>query len=140
MASTPEQQQEQLESDRAVSQVEQERAEEEKSNQPQKSEKMGVMFFSILLLLFIIGDLIDFFTAGTIGWLIGLFIDGIGLLATGMSKAGRKQFKRIVVGLIGDSIPILAILPFRSIFLTWGFIKSRSTTVQSISSVAQKVV
>lgn len=119
--------QEQLESDRALYQAGQEREEEEKKNQPQQPKKMGVMFFSILLLLFIIGDLIDIFTAGTIGWLIGLFIDGVGLLATGMSKAGRKQFKRILVGIIGETIPVpfLAILPFRSLFLVWSFVNSR---------------
>ncbi len=132
--------QEQIESDRALDRTEADQEEQEKNSQPKESPKMGVMFFSILLILCVTGDLIDILTGGTIGWLVGLFIDGIVLLATGMSKAGRKQFKRIVIGLIGDSIPILSILPFRSIFLTWGFVKSRSATVQSISSVAQKVV
>lgn len=139
MALTEEQYQEQLESQRALDQAESDRKEEEKSNQPQKPEKMGVMFFSIFLLLCIIGDLIDIFTVGTIGWLVGLFIDGIVLLATGMSKAGRKQFKVIAVGLIGDSVPILAVLPFRSIFLTWGFIKSRSSIASAIDSKATSV-
>ncbi len=138
MAPTPEQQQEQLESDRALYQAKQEREEEEKKNQPQNPEKMGIMFFAILLLLCVIGDLIDIFTGGTIGWFIGLFIDAIVLLATGLSKAGRKQFKRIIIGIIGDSIPILAFLPFRSIFLTWGFIKSRSSTAQKLSSRLSK--
>ncbi len=126
--------QEQLESDRALSQIETDREEEGKENQPEAPAKMGVMFFWILLILCVIGDLIDLVTVGTIGWLIGLFIDAIVLLATGLSKGGRKQFKRIIIGLIGDSIPVLSILPFRSIFLTWAFINSRSSTVQKISS------
>lgn len=130
---------EQLESDRALDQRQSEQESEENQNQPEESQKMGIMFFSIFLLLCVIGDLIDIFTAGTIGWLVGLFIDGIVLLATGMSKAGRKQFKVIVVGLIGDSIPILAVLPFRSIFLTWGFIKSRSSIATAIDRKATSV-
>lgn len=134
-------QQEQLESDRAIYQAGQEREEEEKRNQPQKPEKMDSVLFAILLLLCVIGDLIDILTVGTIGWIVGLFIDGILLLATGLSKAGRKQFKRILVGVLGETIPIplLAIVPFRSLFLTWGFIKSRSSTVQKMSSHLNKV-
>ena len=119
--------QEQLESDRAISQAEQERKDEEIKNQPQKPEKMGIMFFSILLLLCVVADFIDMITVGTIGWLVGLFVDAVLLLASGLSKAGRKQFKRILLGVIGETIPIpfLAILPFRSLFLTWSFIQSR---------------
>ncbi len=130
---------EQLERARAIDQqrldTEESQKRSETEAQEKESHRMGTMFFFILLILCVIGDLIDIFTAGTVGWLIGLFIDGIVLLATGLSKAGRKQFKRIVIGLIGDSIPILAILPFRSVFLTWGFIKSRSTALQSVSPV-----
>jgi hypothetical protein len=119
--------QEQLESDRALSQIVADKNEEENKGRPEEPKKMGIMFFSILLILCVIGDLIDVFTAGTIGWVVGLFIDGILLLATGLSKAGRKQFKRILVGVLGETIPIpfLAILPFRSLFLTWSFVKSR---------------
>ena len=141
MALTEEQYQEQLESDRALSQIEQDREEKEKENQPQKPEKMDTTMFAILLLLCVIGDLIDILTVGTIGWLVGLFIDGILLLATGLSRAGRKQFKRILVGVLGETIPIpfLAIVPFRSLFLTWGFIKSRSSIAAAIDSKATSV-
>lgn len=127
MPLTEEQYQEQLESDRAIYQSEQEKAEEEKKNQPQKLEKMGIMFFSILLLLCVVADFIDILTVGTIGWLVGLFVDAVLLLASGLSKAGRKQFKRILLGVIGETIPIplLAIAPFRSLFLTWSFVQSR---------------
>lgn len=119
--------QEQLESDRALYQADQEREAEEKENQPQNPEKMGIMFFSILLLLCVVADFIDIITVGTIGWLVGLFVDAILLLSAGLSKAGRKQFKRILLGVIGETIPIplLAVLPFRSLFLTWSFIQSR---------------
>lgn len=128
METTAEQFQEQLESERAISQVndDKEAGKDSNNSQPKESQEMGIMFFSILLLLCVIGDLIDIFTAGTIGWLVGLFIDGILLLAIGVSRAGRKQFKRILIGVIGDSIPILAVVPFRSFFLVWSFVKSRS--------------
>lgn len=125
MALTPEQQQEQLESDRAISQAESEQEEENKETQPKEPVKMGTMFFAILLLLCVVADFIDMLTAGTIGWIIGLFVDGILLFATGLTKAGRKQFKRITVGVIGEKVPIINILPLRSLFLTWSFVKSR---------------
>lgn len=134
--------QEQLESDRAISQIKTNEEAEEKENQPEKQEKMDTTMFAILLLLCVVGDLIDILTVGTIGWLVGLFIDGIVLLVTGLSKAGRKQFKRILFGVLGETIPVpfLAMIPFRSLFLIWSFIKSRSVTIQSISSVAPKVI
>ena len=127
METTAEQYREQLESDRAVYQTEQERKEEEAKNHPRNPEKMGLMFFSILLLLCAIADFIDILTVGTIGWLMGLFVDAVLLLSAGLSKAGRKQFKRILLGVIGETIPIpfLAILPFRSLFLVWSFVNSR---------------
>lgn len=127
MASTPEEQREQLESDRATYQLEQEEERKKKENQPKDSQKMGVMFFSILLLLCVVADFVDMITVGTIGWLVGLFVDAILLLAIGASKGGRKQFKKILLGVIGETIPIpfLAILPFRSLFLVWSFVNSR---------------
>ena len=119
--------QEQLESDRAFSRAEQEREDEERENQPETPARMGMMFFAILLLLCVVADFVDMITVGTIGWLVGLFVDAILLLSAGLSRAGRKQFKRIVIGVIGETVPIpfLAILPFRSFFLVWSFVKSR---------------
>lgn len=127
MESTEEQYQEQLESDRALSQNEADKEGGGKENPTNGSQKMRVMFFSILLLLCVIADFIDIITVGTIGWLVGLFVDAILLLAAGVSKGGRKQFKKILIGVIGETIPIpfLAILPFRSLFLIWSFIQSR---------------
>ncbi len=124
MTPTPEQQQEQLESDRAVSQNTSAQ-EKENKNQSKESAKMDTMMFIILLLLCVVADFVDMLTVGTIGWIIGFFVDGILLLTIGLSKGGRKQFKRILVGVVGDSIPILAILPFRSFFLVWSFVQSR---------------
>ncbi|MBI2062579.1 MAG: hypothetical protein HYT64_02735 [Candidatus Yanofskybacteria bacterium] len=117
--------QDQLESDRALSQIEKSKQEEENKNQPEEPPKIGTTMFAILLLLCVVADFIDILTIGTIGWLIGFFVDAVLLLSFGLSKGGRKQFKRIVIGVIGDSIPVLAILPFRSFFLVWSFVKSR---------------
>jgi len=119
--------QEQLESNRALYQTEQEREAEEKENQPQQTPQMDTMFFAILLILCIVADFIDIITVGTIGWLVGLFVDAILLFSVGLSKGGRKQFKRMLIGVIGETLPIplLAILPFRSLFLIWSFVKSR---------------
>ena len=117
--------QEQLESDRALSQIETEKEEEQKENQSETPAKMDTMMFAILLLLCVIGDFRDVLAVGTIGWLMGFFVGGILLLAIGLSKGGRKQFKRMVIGVIGASIPILAFLTFRSFFLVWSFVKSR---------------
>lgn len=125
MALTPEQQQEQLESDRALSQAESDRKEDEKKIQPEESPKMGMMLFAILLLLCVVADFIDMLTVGTIGWMIGIFVDAVLFLSVGLSKGGRKQFKRIVIGVIGEKVPILNILPFRSLFLIWSFVNSR---------------
>jgi len=91
------------------------------------------MFFCV------IGDVIDFFTAGTIGWLIGIFIDLILLALLGISKSGRKQWKKWVTGLVGESIPIVAVLPLRSISLIWSFIFSRSAKLQTVSGLASRV-
>ena len=127
---TPEQQQEQLESARAVDQqildAQEAKTQAETVAQEKEGKKIGTMFFFILLILCIIGDIIDIITVGTIGWLVGLFIDAILLMSMGVSKGGRKQFKRMIIGVIGDSIPIVNILPFRSGFLIWSYIKSRA--------------
>lgn len=129
MALTEEQYQEQLESDRALDQRQSDEEEQKKQNHPEASAKMGALMFALLLLLCVMADFVDILTAGTIGWLVGLFVDAILLLSTGLSKAGRKQFKRILIGVIGETLPIpfLAIMPFRSMFLVWSFVKSRGS-------------
>lgn len=100
---------------------------EEREPDPTKpTEKMGFFFFVAGLLLCVVGDLIDFFTGGTIGWLVGIFIDLILLAMFGMSRSGRGQIKKILIAVVGESIPVVDMLPLRTIFLCWSFIKSRS--------------
>ena len=70
------QQQEALQTARASDQED----EDTKTKKP-KEKAMGWFLFIILLIVSVIGDAIELFTAGTIGWLSGLLIDGILLRA-----------------------------------------------------------
>lgn len=128
----------QLELARAQERMRQDEENTRMEEESQKPVPMGIIFFGFLIILCLIADIIDIFTGGTIGWVIGLFVDFILLILTGISKSGRKQFKRILAGIIGDSIPIVAFLPLRSIFLIWAFISSRSTKLQAVGQVAGK--
>ena len=116
--------------------------EEETARLEEESKKpvpMGWILFLVMLLISVILDVIDIFTGGTIGWLIGIFGDLLLLAFVGISKSGRKQFKRIIIGLLGDSIPIVAFLPIRSVFLIWAFMSSRSEKLQAVGQIATKV-
>ena len=115
--------------------------EEEAARLEEESKKpvpMSWLLFLFMLLISVILDVIDIFTGGTIGWLIGIFGDLLLLEFVGISKSGRKQFKKIIIGLLGDSIPIVAFLPIRSIFLVWAFMSSRSTKLQAVGQIASK--
>ena len=129
-----------LDQERQAYQARLQEEQEEREPGTTGTEKMGLLLFLPLLFLCVIGDLIDIFTAGTIGWLIGLFIDGILLITIGLTRAGRKQFVRVLIGVFGDSWPFLAIMPFRTAGLVWAFISSRSKIAKKVSSVTKKVV
>ncbi|MBI2676715.1 MAG: hypothetical protein HYX21_02045 [Candidatus Yanofskybacteria bacterium] len=107
-------------------------SEEEAKKQQQKKDQMGWLVFIFALLLSIIADLIEIFTVGTIGWLTGLFIDFILFVTLGFTRAGRKQWKKLVSALFIESVPILNILPLRTILLTWSFIASRPKLMSRI--------
>ena len=129
-----------LDQDRQAYQLQLQAEQEEREPYSTKPpEKMGLMFFVIGLFFSVIGDVIDFFTAGTFGWLVGLFIDAILLLMFGLSKSGRKQFKRVVIAVLGESIPVINMLPFRSIIMIWSFIKSRNKIARKVTSTAKAV-
>lgn len=93
-------------------------------NAQTKSKGIGIVMFLCILLFTVFLDLVDFFTAGTIGTLIGIIGDGILLIVTGISKAGKKQFKKILVMTLGEAIPVVSILPLRTIMWTWSFLAS----------------
>lgn len=105
----------------------------------QKPVPMGWILFLFMLLITVILDIIDIVTGGTVGWFIGIFGDLLLLAVTGISKAGRKQFKRIVIGLLGESVPIIiAFLPIRTICLIWAFMSSRSEKLQAVGRAVDK--
>lgn len=117
--------QEQLESDRAISQAESDREEDERKSRPEELPNMGWGIFIFAMFLSVIADTIEIFTFGTIGWLTGLVIDFILLIALGFSKAARKQWQKLLGALFVESFPILNTLPLRTIMITWSFIASR---------------
>lgn len=99
--------------------------------------KMGWGIFGVALFLSLVADIVELLTLGTIGWFVGFIVDLILLAMLGISKAGRKQWKRWIWGPLIEKIPFLAAIPlFRVGFLVWAFVASRSTTVQQVSSAA----
>ena len=132
MALTEEQYQEQLESNRALSQMETDRQVEEEESQPEEPPKMGWGIFIFAMFFSVIADAIELFTFGTIGWITGLGIDFILFIALGFSRAARKQWQKLLGALFVESIPILNIAPLRSIMITWSFIASRPKLMSKI--------
>ena len=121
--------QEQLESDRALSQNEQEREDEEAKNQSSQSKpyKMGAGSY-VLILFALFVDIIEIITTYTgVGAIIsiplGLLVDVAIFIGVGMSKNARKQWKRFAVGFVGENFPLLAsvleFIPFRTLSLIW---------------------
>jgi hypothetical protein len=135
MAETTEQQnQYDLERERASYQQEQQ---PESEQQEQESSRMGWGLFISALVLSLIADIVELFTLGTIGWFVGFIIDLILAAMLGFSVSGRKQWKKWIWGPVIETIPVLSTIPlFRAAFLTWSFISSRSETLQAVSSVA----
>ena len=64
-------------------------------------------------------DAIELLTLGTVGWLVGLAGDYYLYKKTGQSKAGRAQKKKLIVAIIGEKIPLVNILPLRTILWMW---------------------
>ena len=119
--------QEQLESDRALYQTEQEREAEENQPQNLESRKMGAGSY-VLILFALFVDIIEIITTYTgVGAIIsiplGLLVDVAIFIGVGMSKNARKQWKRFAVGFVGENFPILAsvleFIPFRTLSLIW---------------------
>lgn len=126
----------QLEYDRAQYQRgQQENLAQQQEQAPPQPPKMGWFIFGSALILCLIADAIDAGTAGTIGWLIGIFIDLILLLILGLSSSAKKQWKKWVGGLVGETIPFVAALPLRTGFLIWAFIASRPQMIGKIAKI-----
>lgn len=127
METTTDPYQEQLESDRAFYEAEQEREEDEKQLQKNTPIKMGAGSYVLLLFSAFI-DILEIITTYTgVGAIIsiplGFVIDVVIFAVVGLSKNSRKQWKRFAVGFVGENFPILASLlefiPFRTLSLIW---------------------
>ena len=122
---TPVEIQQELERVRAEEQNDDQQAEkEEVEATPAVSQNSGVkemstFFFVCWLIAFLIIDLIEIFTAGTIGWIVGILGNILFFLIVRQKKLGKDKIQKILVGLIGDSIPFLDILPLRTLSLIW---------------------
>lgn len=90
-----------------------------------KKIKMGVIIVSVVLLLAVTGDIIELVTGGTIGWAVGIVIDVVLSVILGLSKNMKKQWKKWLTSFGLDSIPIIDVLPFRTIGVVWAFLSSR---------------
>lgn len=114
--------------------------EEDLARQQQEEQiqgRMGWGIFLVALFLSLIADIVELLTVGTLGWFVGFIIDLILLAMLGLSKAGRKQWKKWVWGPIIEKVPILAAVPlFRAAFLTWAFVSSRSPMLQQLGKAA----
>ncbi|MEK7124992.1 MAG: hypothetical protein AAB864_01160 [Patescibacteria group bacterium] len=99
----------------------------------QREESLGWVVSFCLIVVSLIGDAVEIMTIGTLGWFVGLLCDGILLVVLGFTKSGKKHFRRVLVGVFGELIPGLNILPLRTVFVLWAIIKSRSTTVQHVA-------
>ncbi len=124
-----------LEEDRARQRL---LAEEDSARQQEEVEaRMGWGIFLTALILSLVADAAEFFTAGTLGWFVGLVIDLILLLMLGLSTAGRKQFKKWIWGPVIETVPLLSTFPFiRVAFLIWSFVSSRSKKLRAVAEIA----
>lgn len=110
---------------------------QEEAALPEK-DGMAKGVFIFFLIVCVIGDVIDFFTAGTIGWLIGIVIDFFLLITLGFSKKKKDQLYKILTGLgLETVLPIGSTLPFRTLFLLWAYWGSKKKTQDTISTGTQ---
>lgn len=98
---------------------------EELGRNESKGESMDPVLFAFLFVVSATADLFEIFTLGTLGWFVGLIANGILLVALGSSSAFKKQWRRMLVGIVPDSFPGLGIIPWRTTFLVWSYIKTR---------------
>lgn len=108
-------------------------ADEKDQKEEQEKNKMGWGVFLLTLPLSIIADTIEIITLGTLGWFIGLGIDFILFLILGFTRAGRKQWKKLISALLAESVPFINVLPIRTIMLIWSFMASRSKLLEMLS-------
>ena len=128
--------QEELEQERARAQADQSKKSEEKP----RRKPMGLLAAAFLLMLSGSGDLIELFTAGTLGDLVGLFIDFLLIIATLVYAPLRKEWKVIFSGIFLETIPVpfLNVGPWRTATVMWAFLRSRNKNVEGLISMAER--
>jgi len=133
-----------LEEDRARQRLRVEELERQQEQQREELEKNKISWFTFIpcLILSIMADIVEAGTVGTVGWLFGIFVDIILLFVLGLSRSGRKQFKKWLTAIGLEKIPIVDAIPFRTFFLVWSFISSRPKTLKIVQkglAIASKV-
>jgi len=123
-----------LEEDRALQRLWAEESARQQEQQREELEKNKISWLTFIpcLILSIIADIVEAGTAGTLGWLFGIFVDIILLLVLGLSRGGRKQFKKWLTAIGLEKIPIIDAIPFRTFFLVWAFISSRPKLLKTL--------
>lgn len=128
-------------------------AAQQEAQEKEKSQGMGWLKFLSVLFVTIVLDLLDFFSVGTIGTIVGFFGNIFILLVAGISqkksKAKQAQMRKILIMFLGESIPIVNILPLRTIMWVWAFLASHPEwfaklakklgTASKVLSVASKI-
>lgn len=98
-----------------------------------EDQRIGWVMFACMILLSVIADSAEVITGGTLGWFVGLFADFVLLVTLGLTKSGKSQFRRVLAAVIGEKIPFINMLPLRTLFVIWAFLKSRSAVAQMAS-------
>jgi len=121
---------EQNEYDLQVSRLEDQKIAEEEAQGTEKNQKTLDELKKILKIA-IIGDVIDFFTVGTIGWVTGWFIDG--WIYIKLSKLGlaSKHKGGLWTSIIIEKIPVLDALFPRSLYIYLGIYKKTKDELES---------
>jgi hypothetical protein len=134
-----------LEEDRALQRLgaEEELArQQEQQREELEKNKISWLTFIPCLILSIMADIAEAGTVGTLGWFFGIFVDIILLFVLGLSRSGRKQFKKWLTAIGLEKIPFVDAIPFRTFFLVWSFISSRPKTLKIVQkglAIASKV-
>jgi hypothetical protein len=99
---------------------------------------IDITTFLLTLALAVFADAVEVFTLGTLGWFISILIDI--KIANEIRKSKlfttAEKWKFIFVGLVGERVPGLNILPMRSVAVIWMYIASRSKVAADFHAFA----
>ncbi|MEK7600652.1 MAG: hypothetical protein AAB463_01655 [Patescibacteria group bacterium] len=122
---------------RAVAQNREEGLEEEGG---EEEKKMGIVSFLFgLTFLALPADAAEFFTGGTLGWLVGLCADILLYVLFSVTSASKSQMRKFLIAAGIEKIPTLpSALPIRSIVLIWMYFSSRDVVRKTVSKVVER--